>query len=88
LWPYTGELFAPDPIDEWALQAGIGPDLNALHSRWTAIVEAALTEATLDLPSSTGWMQSGGKAGRHSEHLGYLLAEMQSLARKHPGVTW
>ena len=88
LWSYTGELFAPDYIDDWALQAGIGPDLTALHGRWTAIVEATLKEATLEIPSPTGWMQSGGKAGRHSEHLGYLLAEMQSLARKHPGVAW
>lgn len=88
LWPYTGELFTPDAVDEEVAQAGIAPNLKALQERWTPIVEAALNEATLSMPAPGGWMQSGGKAGRHSEHLGYLLAEMQSLARKHPGVTW
>ncbi len=88
LWPYTGELFTPDAVDVELAQAGIAPDLASLRERWSTIVEAALTEATLSLPAPGGWMQSGGKSGRHSEHLGYLLAEMQSLARKHPGVTW
>ena len=88
LWSYTGELFAPDGVDDEVAQAGIAPDLASLQEHWTVIVEAALTEATLSMPAPGGWMQSGGKSGRHSEHLGYLLAEMQSLARKHPGVTW
>ena len=88
LWPYTGELFKPDAIDEELEQASIAPELTSLQARWTAVVDAALTEATLSMPAPGGWMQSGGKSGRHSEHLGYLLAEMQSLARKHPGVTW
>jgi ring-1,2-phenylacetyl-CoA epoxidase subunit PaaC len=87
LWPYTGELFTPDAVDEWAAAAGLAPDLSRLKARWDDVVTAALNEATLERPED-GWMQSGGKAGRHTEHLGYLLAEMQSLARKHPGVTW
>lgn len=87
LWPFTGELFTPDAVDAWAENAGLAPDLAHLQAQWNEVVTAALTEATLDRPED-GWMQSGGKAGRHSEHMGYLLAEMQSLARKHPGVTW
>ncbi len=87
LWPYTGELFTPDAVDTWAETAGMAPDLARLKARWDDVITAALTEATLGRPED-GWMQAGGKAGRHTEHLGYLLAEMQSLARKHPGVTW
>lgn len=87
LWPYTGELFTPDAVDNWAASAGLAPDLANLKTRWDEVVTAALAESTLERPED-GWMQSGGKAGRHSEHMGYLLAEMQSLARKHPGVTW
>lgn len=55
---------------------------------WQPRVAAVLTEATLDVPAPDAWSQSGGTAGRHTEHLGYLLAEMQSLARAHPGATW
>lgn len=88
LWPFTGELFTPDSTDAWACEAGLAPDLPALHTRWAARVTEALQAATLELPDGGTWMQSGSKAGRHTENLGYLLAEMQSLARKHPGVTW
>lgn len=88
LWPYTGELFTRDALDLWAMDVGIGPDLHQLKSKWTTLVAATLSEATLEMPAMEAWMQTGGKAGRHTEHLGYLLAEMQSLARKHPGVAW
>lgn len=87
LWPFTGELFTADAVDEWAHDAEIAPDLASLRGPWEEAVSKDLAEAALDQPAS-GWMQSGGKAGRHTEHMGYLLAEMQSLARKHPGVTW
>jgi ring-1,2-phenylacetyl-CoA epoxidase subunit PaaC len=88
MWPYTGELFEADATDDWAEAAGIAPALGSLKNRWLTLVEQALAEATLTMPNPGDWMQSGGKAGRHTEHLGYLLAEMQSLARKHPGVAW
>jgi ring-1,2-phenylacetyl-CoA epoxidase subunit PaaC len=55
---------------------------------WHTRVAGVLTEATLDVPDPGAWSQSGGTTGRHTEHLGYLLAEMQSLARAHPGATW
>ena len=62
-------------------------DWSRLSSGWSARIDAVLTEATLVRPPS-GWMQRGGKTGRHSEHLGHLLAEMQSVHRAHPGATW
>ncbi|MDX1499088.1 MAG: 1,2-phenylacetyl-CoA epoxidase subunit PaaC [Woeseiaceae bacterium] len=87
LWKYTGELFAADSIDEAFRDAFDGPDLEAIRERWHADVNAILAEATLAMPED-GWMASGGKAGRHTEHFGYLLAEMQYLPRTHPGAEW
>ena len=66
---------------------GIGVDAAALRPRWHARVEAVLTEATLRVPND-GFMVKGGRAGRHTEYLGHLLAEMQSVARAHPGAQW
>ncbi len=87
LWMYTGEMFLPDAIDEWAKDAGIGPSLQAIHVQWNARVREILKEATLELPES-GWMQQGGKQGIHTEHLGYILADMQFLQRAYPGLEW
>lgn len=87
LWMYTGELTTPSAADLEAAAAGIGPDLNAIRALWQTKVAAVLHEATLQMPTGT-WMQKGGKDGRHTEHLGYLLAEMQHLQRMYPGQTW
>ncbi len=87
LWMYTGELFEMDAVDEAVVRAGIGADLEAIRPAWDRHVSAVLEEATVARPE-TGWMQSGGKTGRHSEHLGYILADMQFLQRAYPGATW
>lgn len=87
LWPYTGELFAADAVDRALLEAGIGADLERVHGRWDAHVGEVLHDATLDRPDDD-WMQSGGKQGAHSEHLGYILAEMQFLPRAYPDARW
>jgi ring-1,2-phenylacetyl-CoA epoxidase subunit PaaC len=87
LWPYTGEMLSADPVDEAMRDARIGPDLLAIVPRWNSRVSAVLAEATLARPED-GWMHRGGKSGRHSEHLGHLLAEMQSVHRAYPGATW
>lgn len=87
LWMYTGELFAPDEAERVLAAAGIIPDLVSLRSEWDATVSRVLSEATLQRPAD-GWMASGGKAGQHTEHLGFLLAEMQYLQRSYPGATW
>jgi ring-1,2-phenylacetyl-CoA epoxidase subunit PaaC len=88
LWMYTGELFVADAIDSAMTQQGIAPDLNLLRKEWLAHVSKIFAEATLVLPDPAAWMQSGGKVGRHSEHLGFLLAEMQFLQRAYPGAQW
>ncbi len=87
LWPYTGELFAPDDIDRAVAGRGIGCDLAALREPWLRHVDGILADATLARPKD-GWMHSGGKSGRHTEQLGYLLAEMQSVRRSIPGDRW
>jgi ring-1,2-phenylacetyl-CoA epoxidase subunit PaaC len=60
----------------------------ALRSDWLSMVGHTLSRATLTQPSPEAWMQKGGKQGRHSEHMGFLLAEMQFLQRAYPGQQW
>lgn len=86
-WRFTGEMFAADDIDEAIATTYAGPDLAAIQTAWHKNVAAVLEEATLSKPDDA-WMDSGGKQGRHSEHHGFLLAEMQHLQRSHPGATW
>jgi ring-1,2-phenylacetyl-CoA epoxidase subunit PaaC len=86
LWPYTGELFAPAE-GLAAVEDGVVPDPAGLRPVWDATVDAVLARATLARPAD-GWMQSGGRAGRHTEHLGHLLAELQFMQRAYPGATW
>ena len=78
LWPYTAELFVPDEVDRGA---------ESLRAPWLAQVEPLLGEATLAIPADTKFL-STGRRGVHSEHLGYVLAEMQFLQRAYPGARW
>lgn len=87
LWRFTGEMFAPDEVDDAMRAACNGPHLEIIEAEWRNDVSEAVAEATLSLPED-GWMASGGKQGRHTEHLGYLLAEMQTLQRSYPGASW
>jgi ring-1,2-phenylacetyl-CoA epoxidase subunit PaaC len=87
LWPYTGEMFAMDAGEQALISADVLPDRGAVRPQWEAVVGRVLQQATLDRPMD-GWMQSGGRKGHHSEHLGHLLAEMQFLQRAYPGATW
>lgn len=86
-WRFTGELFLADDTDAAMRDAGIAPDPATLQPKWQQRVEEVVAAATLTLPTA-GYMQRGGRAGQHTEHLGYLLAEMQSVARAFPGATW
>jgi ring-1,2-phenylacetyl-CoA epoxidase subunit PaaC len=90
LWPYTMELFGADDVDRALVAERIGADFAALEPRWRETVTGVLVEATLATPAdATGRLVgSGGRLGRHTEHLGHLLAEMQIVARSHPGATW
>jgi ring-1,2-phenylacetyl-CoA epoxidase subunit PaaC len=87
LWMYTGEMFEMDAIDQEMLNCGVGVDLSAVRERWMEHVGKVLDQATLTLPAST-WMQRGGKQGVHTERLGYLLSEMQTMQRNYPGLQW
>ncbi len=87
LYAYTREFWAGNPLEAEAVRLGVGVDVAALKADWDAIVDAALAEATLVKPEVAGYITEG-KRGIHSEHLGYLLAEMQSLARAHPNAVW
>ncbi len=82
LWPFSGELYIKPSCDVgWVAY-------EPLKSMWLQKVLTILSEATLPLPDATAWMQSGGPDGRHTEHLGYVLAEMQFLQRAYPGCEW
>jgi ring-1,2-phenylacetyl-CoA epoxidase subunit PaaC len=87
LWPYTTELFEADGLDVEMMNAGVGPDLDAVRRGWNATIAEVLTEATLRRPADRqfAWW---GKRGEHSEHLGRLLAEMQYMQRTYPGAEW
>ena len=87
LWPYTAELFLSDAIDAEAVASGSGVDVESLRPRWRHTVDQVIGEATLTVPKD-GFAPRGGRAGRHTEHLGRMLADMQSLARAHPGAAW
>ncbi|MDJ0684754.1 MAG: phenylacetate-CoA oxygenase subunit PaaC [Alphaproteobacteria bacterium] len=87
-WGFVEELFTPDAVDQAAFEAGIGPDLAALRPEWDAAVAAVLDEAGLERPE-VGWAVHGGKTdGHHSEHLGFILAELQFMQRAYPGLAW
>lgn len=87
LMPYTAELFTPDAVDDAMVAARIGPALGDAATAWREPLAATLMEATLVQPAPSPFL-STGKRGQHSEAMGYLLTEMQSLARAHPGATW
>jgi len=88
LWMYTGEVFNYDAVDEAMVAEGVAPPAAMLREQWLSHVSDILGEATLAMPAADAWMQKGGKQGRHTEHLGYLLAEMQFLQRAYPGSEW
>ena len=87
LWQYTGELFEMDEIDNEMLDQGIGVDNSKLKKAWDEIVNNTLIKANLNRPED-GYMASGSKKGIHTEHLGFLLAEMQFLPRAYPDAKW
>jgi ring-1,2-phenylacetyl-CoA epoxidase subunit PaaC len=87
LWPFTFELFEPDGLTDRLVAAGMAVDPASMWAEWDAHVEPVLAQATLTRPAD-GWRPGGGRQGRHTEHLGYLLAELQHLHRSHPGARW
>lgn len=88
LWRFTSELFHVDGVEKVLVEAGVAPDRSRIEPRWNELVESALKEATLTVPEDRQHMVTGGLQGRHTEHLGHLLAEMQIVARSFPGASW
>ena len=86
-WPYTAEMFVDDAVDTAAAASGLGPARSALRAAWLAEVGQVLDEATLALPADPQSVSTGTQ-GVHSEHMGFILAEMQSLQRRYPGGVW
>jgi ring-1,2-phenylacetyl-CoA epoxidase subunit PaaC len=87
LWAFTGEMFAIDEAERGLIDKGVAIDAAALRPLWLKTVSGVVAEATLTLPTND-WMQQGGRSGRHSEHLGHLLSELQYMQRTFPGLTW
>jgi ring-1,2-phenylacetyl-CoA epoxidase subunit PaaC len=87
MWRFADELFELDEVDAAALKAGVGVDKAALRAAWDVRVDAVLADATLERPAKRRPVL-GGRSGRHSEHLGHLLSQMQFLQRAYPGATW
>lgn len=87
LWAFTGELFHADANDKELIASGIAVDPETLRGVWTDTVSNVLGVATLKRPTSD-WMQKGGRIGNHTEHLGHLLSELQSMQRTFPNATW
>jgi ring-1,2-phenylacetyl-CoA epoxidase subunit PaaC len=97
LWKFTGELFVPAGYERSLVMMGVAVDVEALRGNWEDKVDGVFAEAQLVRPDTrrdaagaakSGWAQTGGKEGRHTEELGYLLAEMQFLQRAYPGCEW
>lgn len=87
IWKYTGEMFTADDTDKAAIAVGLLPDFDEVKAKWNSAIDLVLSEAGLEKPED-GWMQQGGRKGVHTEHLGYILAEMQVLPRTYPEATW
>jgi ring-1,2-phenylacetyl-CoA epoxidase subunit PaaC len=87
LWAYTGEMFWNDDSDRGLIESGLAVDPATLRATWLKTISEVASEATLALPKND-WMQQGGRSGRHSEHLGHLLSELQSMPRTFPGAAW
>lgn len=87
VWMYSGEAFVADAIDQQMLEEGIGVDLSTIKSKFDQRVADILKQATLTLPNEK-WMQEGGKQGKHTEHLGFILTELQWMQRAYPNMEW
>jgi ring-1,2-phenylacetyl-CoA epoxidase subunit PaaC len=88
LWTYTNDLFATTEGDKLLQSEGIIPDVPALKSKWMEMISDVLKRATLAVPDANAFQQKGSRDGKHTEHLSYIVEEMQSVARAYPGAKW
>ncbi|MDQ6902119.1 MAG: phenylacetate-CoA oxygenase subunit PaaC [Bacteroidota bacterium] len=89
LWPYTGEMFEASSDENVLFKNRVSVDVSEIKNDWQTKIDSIFEEATLSIsPNENMWMHKGGKNGLHSEHLGFILAEMQFLQRAYPGCEW
>jgi ring-1,2-phenylacetyl-CoA epoxidase subunit PaaC len=88
MWRFADELFVMDDVDAAAIEAGVGVDKASLRAAWDARIDATVGGSDVGAPCSATCNDVGGRIGRHSEHLGHLLSDMQFLQRAYPGATW
>lgn len=88
LWLYSNDMFFMNEVDQILIEAGIAPDLDLIKEKWLEQIFTVFTEATIPLPDRNSFMVMGGRLGKHSEYLGYILAEMQILPRSFPEAKW
>lgn len=88
LWMYTGEMFAMDNLDQKAIEHSLFTDVSKCKEEWINLVSSTLEEATINVPDNNQYMYNGARKGLHTEHLGYLLAQMQFLRRSYPDAEW
>lgn len=87
LWTYTGDLFDMDEVDSLLIKEGVAVDSKRVKEKWEKHVAEVFEQATLKTPAQA-FMQKGSREGKHTEHLGFLLAEMQYLPRTYPNAKW
>lgn len=88
LWSFTDELFEMDEVDALLIAEGVACDIAAHRGEWDSMVQEVMEKATLKIPVAKGYQTSGGISGRHTEHLGHMLSEMQILPRTYPDAKW
>lgn len=88
LWNFTGDLFEIDQIDEELLKLGIAADMKKVEENWNKHIRQVLSDATLSVSEINNFMRTGSRKGIHTEHLGFILAEMQFLPRAYPDAKW
>lgn len=88
MWMYTGEMFELDDADEIAINHNLYVDVNSFRGEWKELIQSTFDEATLTVPDYDQYMFTGARQGRHTEHLGHLLAQMQFLRRSYPDAEW
>lgn len=87
-WRFTADMFATDQVEKLLIDKGIIPKLDGIYPKWLEMLKELFAKATLRMPDQNMFMQLGGRIGRHSEHLGHMLAELQILPRSYPDARW
>lgn len=88
LWIFVDDLFQEDDFDKQLVAEGISFDIAELKRNWNQTVDVVFSKSFLTKPDLNGFMQCGSREGKHTEHLGFLLAEMQFLPRAYPDAKW